>query len=744
MIRTSRLFVCLLLISIVSIAPAAADPGDQLTGRIVDPDGRAVAGAQVLLVADGEALRSTITNSRGEFDMDAPDSGAFDVRVSVSGFRGELRRIDPAGSHDLGEIRLSVSAMSESVVVSAAQVEVPLSEVSSSVTVISGAELEARQVHSVADALRMVPGLTVSANGGPGALTAVFPRGGESNFSLVFVDDVPVTAFGGEFDFAHLSTANVERIEIVRGPQSALYGSNAIGAVIRVITRRGGAPVVSGLVEAGGYGTDRMSGATSGSSGRFEWGGAVDHLTSDGYNDHRTAAGLTVQNDDYSRTVGAVSAGWREGGLNVRAQVQHATDERGTPGPFGTNPVGAYTDIDTVSRGENAQTLASVAAAVPLGGRVRSFFQTGYHRLESDFTSPFGPSESNSRRWSARAQLDFPVVRALDVSAGAELQRERAGSTFVTNEFFEPTPVKRTIAGYFAEARWSAASRVFATAGLRVEDIHRDAFALLAADDMVSVNPKAGVAWIVNPAARSVTKLRASAGTGIRPPGAFDIAFTDNPSLKPERSRSAEVGIEQTFAGGLVAAEAVGFWNEYDDLIVAVGSFSESSRYMTDNISNARASGLELGVTTSHRVVARTPILLRGRVGYTFLDSEILAVDRDRQAPPPFAVGDPLLRRPRHQVSIDASAVAGALSLFFTGGARARVLDVEPSLGTFGGLHYASGFNVWNVGGAWRLRRIGEVYARVENLFDEVYEEALGFPALGRRATIGLRVAAGR
>jgi outer membrane cobalamin receptor len=743
-IRTSRLFVCLLLVFILSISPAAADPGDQLTGRVVDPDGRAVAGAHVLLVADGQALRSAVTNSRGEFDVDAPDSGPFDVRVSISGFRGELRRVDPAGTHDLGEIRLTLSAMSESVVVSAAQVEVPLSQVTSTVTVITGTELEARQIHSVADALRMVPGITVAATGGLGAVTGVFPRGGESNFTLVFVDDVPVTAFGGEFDFAHLSAANVERIEIVRGPQSALYGSNAIGAVIRVITRRGGAPAVSGLVEAGGYGSDRITGATSGSAGRFEWGASADHLTSDGYNDHRTAAGLTVQNDDYSRTAGAVSAGWREGGLNVRAQVQHATDEGGTPGPFGTNPVGAYTEIDTVARGENAQTLASVAATVPLGARVRSFFQTGYHRLESDFASAFGPSESSSRRWSGRAQIDFPAFSAVDVSAGVELQREQAGSTFVTNEFFEPTAVKRTIAGYFAEARWSAASRLFVTAGLRVEDIHRDAFALLPADDMVSVNPKAGVAWIVNPGERSVTKLRASAGTGIRPPGAFDIAFTDNPSLKPERSRSAEAGIEQTFAGGLVAAEAVGFWNEYDDLIVAVGSFRESSRYMTDNISNARAAGLELGLSSSHRLVARTPILLRGRVGYTFLDSEILAVDRDRQAPPPFAVGDPLLRRPRHQVSIDASATAGPLSLFLTGGARSRVLDVEPSLGTFGGLHYASGFNVWNVGGAWRLRGIGEVYARVENLFDELYEEALGFPALGRRATIGLRVVAGR
>jgi outer membrane cobalamin receptor len=739
--RTSTLLVFLLFF-LLSI-PAGAAAADHLTGQVVDPDGRAVAGALVMLVGDG-APRSTLTNSRGEFTIEAPPSGSFDLRISSIGLRGELRNVDASGDRDLGEIRLAVSAISESIVVSAAQVEVPLSQATSTITVISGAELEAHQVHSVADALRMVPGITVAANGGPGAVTGVFPRGGESNFTLVFVDDVPVTAFGGEFDFAHLSTANVERIEIVRGPQSALFGSNAIGAVVRVITRRGGTPVAGGVIEAGGYGTNRLTGTTSGSVGRFEWGASADRLTSDGFNGRRTAAGLTVENDDYTRTAGAVSAGWRDGALSVRAHVQHATDERGTPGPFGTNPVGAYTEIDTISRGENGQTMASIAAAVPLGPRVRAFVQAGYHRLESDFLSPFGASESSSRRWSGRAQIDFPLLRAVDLSAGAELQREQAGSTFVTNELFEPIPVKRWVAGYFTEARWSAASRLFVTAGLRVEDIDRDPFALLPKDDVISVNPRAAIAWIVNPGAKSVTKLRASAATGIRPPGAFDIAFTDNPSLKPERSRSAEVGVEQIFAGGLATAEAVGFWNTYDDLIVAVGSFRESSRYMTDNISNARSRGLELGLATSRRIETRIPILFHGRLGYTFVDSEILAVDRDRIAPPPFMVGDPLLRRPRHQVSIDASAAAGPLSVFLSGGARSRVLDVEPSLGTFGGLHHATGFNVWNVGGGWRVRGVGEVYARVENLFDESYEEALGFPALGRRATIGLRVAAGR
>ena len=261
---------------------------------------------------------------------------------------------------------------------------------------------------------------------------------------------------------------------------------------------------------------------------------------------------------------------------------------------------------------------------------------------------------------------------------------------------------------------------------------------------MLSVNPRLAVAWLVRPEAPNSTKLRASAATGIRPPGAFDIAFTNNPSLRPERSVSGEAGIEQALAGGRARLEAAAFYNRYDDLIVAVGSFSASSRYTTDNISNARARGFELGVSAGHRIAAARPVDLQSRVTYTFVDSDVLAVDQEDEAPPPFTVGEPLLRRPRHQFSAEVTARSGPLTAFVSGRARGRALDVEPSLGTFGGLFYADGFTVWNTGISYRVRNIGDLFGRVENLFDRGYEEAFGFPALGRRATIGLRVAAGR
>jgi len=292
------------------------------------------------------------------------------------------------------------------------------------------------------------------------------------------------------------------------------------------------------------------------------------------------------------------------------------------------------------------------------------------------------------------------------------------------------------------------------TAGLRLDDIRRDRLGAdpngyaprpeLATDTVISTNPKIAVAWLPRPASGSFTRLRGAAGTGIRPPDAFEIAFTDNPSLQPERSRSAEFGIDQAIAGAHGLIQATAFFNNYDDLIVAVGSFQQSSRYRTDNIANARARGLELAGTARARLNTGRRLDLELRVSYTRLDTEVLALDRDSLAPPPFTVGDPLLRRPGNQFSTDLVLTGSRLSAFVHGGGRGRVLDVEPSTGTYGGLFYAPGFNVWNAGASWRVVRGFDAFARVENLLDKQYEEALGYPAPGRGAMVGLRIAASR
>jgi outer membrane receptor protein involved in Fe transport len=232
-----RTFVVSISVSLVFIAPADAAV---VQGRVVDPESRAVPGAQVVIVCGPSVAATATTDAEGRFRT-SEAAGQCELRVAIDGFAARpvpLDLIAGAGLQDAGTIRLDVSAVSESVIVSAAQVDVPLSQASSAVTVITASELRARQLMTVADALREVPGLSVARSGTTGALTSVFPRGGESDYTLVFIDGVQANAFGGGFDFAHLSTDNIDRIEIVRGPQSALFGRNALGGIINITSAR--------------------------------------------------------------------------------------------------------------------------------------------------------------------------------------------------------------------------------------------------------------------------------------------------------------------------------------------------------------------------------------------------------------------------------------------------------------------------------------------------------------------------
>ena len=249
------------------------------------------------------------------------------------------------------------------------------------------------------------------------------------------------------------------------------------------------------------------------------------------------------------------------------------------------------------------------------------------------------------------------------------------------------------------------------------------------------MNPKIAASFRV----ADDTRLRGSVGTGIRPPDAFEIAFTDNSGLKPERSKSGEFGVTQTFANSAFQIDATAFFNSYTDLIISVGrTFSGSSRYRTDNISNAQARGAELAGAW------RSNSGLGVRANYTFLDSEILAVSGSTSAQTPYAVGDPLLRRPRHSGSIDASLTRGHISAFAELQMRGETLDAEPAFGPSGGLYTNDGYTVFNLGGSWRPVKPLEVFVRALNLFDRQYEEVLGYPAPGRTAYVGVRVAVGR
>jgi outer membrane receptor protein involved in Fe transport len=348
-----------------------------------------------------------------------------------------------------------------------------------------------------------------------------------------------------------------------------------------------------------------------------------------------------------------------------------------------------------------------------------------------------------------RTQTDVALSSDIGVSAGLELLRENARSTFITGELSDPIPIKRAVSGYFGELRYAPTSRLSVAGGLRVEHIRRDALEANPSPfsprpafpeaSTVAANPRIAVAYVLSASDTTSTRVRASAGTGIRPPDAFEIAFTDNPGLKPERSRSLDAGVQQSFAGGAAILEATAFFNKYDDLIVSVGrSLRDASQYRTDNISNARARGLELSAGV------RPAAALDLRASYTRLDSEILAVDRSTEAPAPYRVGEHLIRRPRHRGSFTAMYAGPRATVFAEVEARGSVRDIEPTFGASGGVFDADGFAVLDLGGTFRASRLLDVFARVENVTGRAYEEAFGFPAPGRAVMAGVRVAAGR
>ena len=735
----------LFLVSSIATTPALAQG---LSGRVADPDGRPVAGAEVFVSgATATPLRAR-TGTDGRYAMTALEPGHYTVVASAPGLVSDAQAIDVTANTTL-DLSVRVSAVTETLVVSAAQIDQPLSRTPDSVTVIDGRDIDAKQQFTLAAALRSVPGLTLQQNGGPGTVTSLFTRGGESDYTLVLVDGIRANAFGGGLDLSQVPLHNVDRIEVLRGSQSALYGSDAIGGVIQVVTRSGGRPSAQAQLETGSREMRRASGATTGEINGVRWQFGGNYVEDAGF--MGTAAnGQRVSNDDATEAQGSAALGWRHPGRgsDIQASLQYVDTDRGSPGPYGSDPARRYSGVDTVSRGTTRRLGGGVRYMQPWFGassRVRQRVEFDTADYDLNFVSAFGASEGNTRRSHARVQTDVSANASLGFSGGLEWLGESGGSTYIVAGTSGMVPVERSMLGLFAEGRWFAGSRATITAGLRGERITRDALPgdptafqprpSFPEETISSVNPKIAASFAV----REGTRLRGSFGTGIRLPDAFEIAFTDNSGLKPERSKSSEVGLLQSAAGGAVQLDATAFFNSYTDLIISVGrSFSGVSRWRTDNISNARARGAEF--SGAWRLRAGLDV----RANYTFLDSEILAVNGLSIAATPYAVGDALLRRPRHSGAIDAGWTHPRAAAFAQVQIRGEALDAEPAFGPSGGLYNNPGHTVVNVGGSVRPVRSFEIFVRALNLFDRDYEEVLGYPAPGRTAYVGARFAVGR
>jgi len=405
--------------------------------------------------------------------------------------------------------------------------------------------------------------------------------------------------------------------------------------------------------------------------------------------------------------------------------------------------------VDRVSRNDN-ETLAAGASAA---WRLREAYQVrgsfSYADRDSTFVSiytPETPTASGNRLVTGRGQVDGAWLGA-SWTGGVEWSSERASSSFITGLAEQVIPVDRRQVGVFGEGRIDR-GRFSAQGGLRFEQVVRHALEgnqspfsprpTFTEDSIAVVNPRVALSWRALGDTAQWMRVHGGFATGMRAPSAFEIAFTDNPGLQPERTRGIEAGVETGWLGGRLIADALYFRNDYDDLIVTVARVPGTSTYTSDNISNARSEGVEASM--SFRPVAA--LTLRG--GLIGQRTEILANDGGPDAPTPFEVGDRLLRRPALTGFADVVVSSGRVSGFFRVDGRSDSDDIDPSFGASAGIFRNPGFTTADAGVSVRLLDQIDVFGRVLNLFDKNYEEIFGFPALGRGVVVGVRIATSR
>ena len=615
-------------------------------------------------------------------------------------------------------MQLEIAPLTESVQVVGSTIEIPSTLQASSVNLIPVSRVRSSNEPFAMDLLRYVPGVAFNQTGAPGGLTSLFLRGGNSNMNLVQIDGVPVNSFGGGFDFAHIPTEAVDHIDFVRGAQSAVYGSYANAGAIDFVTRRAGAaPQLSLVAEGGSHYERRFAITGSGTIAGFGLLVSASRYDSDGM----------VRNNDYRNEDVLLNLTRRFGRHNLSVHGYFDSSEVGEPGPWGSNPQHIFTGIDTISRARNNFSQYGAHYEADLSPRVRQELFGSFFLYNSGFLSQYGFSFNKDLRGQGEARTIVSVSRHDTASFGVTGGREEVKNSFITDSGFSTFPIERNEIAVYAENRYEVADRLFLSAGARAEffrtpSIPGDGFSrpLFPQSNISRVNPKLSAAYV----AGQGTRLHASFGMGLRPPSGFELAFTNNPALKPERTRSVDAGVEQKF-GNLLTVDATYFYNRYYDLIVTLGgSLTTLSHYKSDNLANSRAQGAEF----SARLRPARWVFVTG--SYTLLETRILSLDGSSNlAPQSFAVGQQLTRRPEHSGNVVATFTRGRLSADLTGYFRGRVLSEEPNFGAGSGLFWNSGFANVGVNLNYGLGRGVTAYANLRNALNRQYEEVFGFPS---------------
>jgi vitamin B12 transporter len=614
------------------------------------------------------------------------------------------------------------------VVVTATRVPISVAASPATVDVISGEELRRRGVTSVATALQSLPGLSFAHSGSYGAVTSLFLRGGESKYVKVLVDGVSVNDPGGSIDFSALTTDNVERIEVVRGPASVLYGADAVTGVIQIFTRRGmGTPKTILSARGGTYGSSDADATALGALGSGDFSlGLARHSTS----------GIYAFNNSFRNTV--ASGGLHfilDSATDLRVSMRYGDDAVHYP----TN--GGGTVVDTNAR----QGLERTTLGVELGHHFTKAIDARF-MLSSEGTSantdnaPDAPGGSGlqsldrTRRRGAelRANVVLPAATTVTIGAQTEQEDEQSQSVSVFGAFAPSISIfhasRRNTAAY-AQALATLPDSVVITAGARLDNNER--FGNFA-------TYRLGGSWRV----MGGTHVRASAGTAFREPTFFENYasgfVTGNKDLSPERSGMWEVGVRQALFA--------------DRLTLGITHFDQSFRNMIDYTGSSKACGASycnvaratsVGREFEARVLATRSISVDANL--THLETRVVDPGFDKTSGGLYKVNEQLIRRPTTSWNAGAAytSAAGSLDLRLVHVGDRTDRDFRPYPAT---PVVVRAYTRTDLGAVLPLRQfsralpVAELTLRVENVFDTHYQSIFNFLTPGRTVLAGARV----
>jgi len=744
------LFSLSIVSPVFSQSNSASAPA-QVSGDLSDPSGAAVAGAEIVAKpfgSPGTKVVSTETSSEGRYSLTLA-GGRYVLLISKDPFQprqidlslagGELRTVD---------VQLQLASMSSSVIVTGQAL--PTSDTQNSVPtdVITRQDIENRQAISIPDVLQYSPGVAIGRTGAMGGTTSVFLDGGNSSYTKVLVDGSPINPPGGAVDFSVLTTDNIDKVEVVRGAESAMYGTDAVSGVVQLFTHRGSTrvPAVSVFSEGGSYASFDSGAQISGLVGNFDYSGAGSYLQSDGQG---------VNDKFINRTISGNFGYAINPNNQLRLSLRNNETDAGIGGQTLFTPPSLYQQYDQHLFTANARwdfTSGEHWHYELMGteGYTRqhsynpqqSFYATDPNAFcpqtnpnavaTSDFCDYVYDSQYKYNRAGFNGQATY-VLQKVSLAAGYQYEVEN-GYIY----YLEQGHVRRNNQGGFLDLRYSPISRLSLDVAARAEA--NDYFG-------TRVVPRVGGTYALRYGKGfwGDTRARAFYGEGIKEPR-FDQTYGSDPcdpgnlSLKPESSKTWSAGVDQKFASDRVKVSADYFSNNFYDIV----SFAFCTPLAP--CPGTPPPGCPFGYGTyfnTDKARARgTHIIAEARAtswlfvnGYYEYDDSLIQVSPNA-SDPSLLPGNRLARRPLNSGAVTFTGTYHRFSATFAGYFSGERTDSD-FLGL--GLTRNPGYARFDLTARYIFANGLSIFGRANNLFDKQYQDALGYPALGRDLRIGVR-----